>query len=87
MRVRVEVPDPATKSRSRNVKRAVRAVLTVHALKRAFADAVTAQTQAIAALTGGQRAEAERLLREMGVSTTRTDTCIGSNARAFGDQR
>ena len=71
MRVRVEVPEPATKSRSRNVNWAVRAVLTVQAVKRALAEAVTAQTQARAALTGGQKAEAERILREMGVGTIR----------------
>ena len=87
MRIRIEVPEPAIKSRSRNVNRAVRAVLTVQAMKRALAEAVTAQTQARAALTGGQKAEAERILREMGVSTTRADTCIGSSARALGDQR
>ena len=67
MRVSVEIPEPATKSPSRNVNRAVRAVLTVQAMKRALAEAVTAQTQASAALTGGQKAEAERILREMGV--------------------
>ena len=70
MRTHVEVPEPATRSRSRHVNRAVRAVLTVKAMKRALAEAVTAQAQAIAALTGGQKAEAERNLREMGVSTT-----------------
>jgi len=87
MRVRVEIPEPATRSRSRNVNRAVRAILTVRAMKVALAEAVTAQMRAIAALTGGQKAEAERILREMGVSTTRADTCIGSSARALGDQR
>ncbi len=71
MRVRVEVPEPTTRSRSRNVNRAVRAVLTVQAMKRALAEAVTAQAQALAALTGGQKAEAERILREMGVGTIR----------------
>jgi hypothetical protein len=44
----------------------VRAVLAVRAMKRALAKAVTAQAQAIAALNGGQKGEAERILREMG---------------------
>lgn len=82
MRVRIEIPEPATRSRSRNVNRAVRAVLIVHAMKRALADAVTAQVQAVAALTGGQKAEAERILREMGVSTIAAEKRIGSNAPA-----
>ena len=69
MRIRVEVPEPATRSRSRNVNRAVRAVLTVKAMRRALAGAVTAQAHVIAALTGGQKAEAERILRAMGVET------------------
>ena len=85
MRVRVEIPEPATRSRSRNVNRAVRAVLTVRAMKRALADAVTAQAQAIAALTGGQKAEAERILRELGVWTT-AEKRIGENARALGNE-
>lgn len=67
MRVRVDIPEPTTRSRSRNVNRAVRAVLTVRAMKRALAEAVTAQIQAIAALNGGQKGEAERILREMGM--------------------
>jgi hypothetical protein len=71
MRVRLEVPEPAARSRSRNVNRAVRAILTVQAMKRALAEAVTAQAQGIAALTGGQKGEAERILREMGVGTIR----------------
>jgi len=71
MRVRVEIPEPTTKSRSRNVNRAVRAALTVRAMKRAFAEAVTAQAQAIGALNGGQKGEAERILREMGVGLLR----------------
>jgi len=71
MRVRVEVPELAARSRSRNVNRAVRAVLTVHAITGALAEAVTAQAQAIAALTGGQKAEAERTLRAMGVGMIR----------------
>ncbi len=71
MRVRVEVPDPATRSGSRNVNRAVRAVLTVRAMKRTLAEAVTAKVQAIGALTGSQKGEAERILREMGVETIR----------------
>lgn len=71
MRVRVEVPEPTTRSRSRNVNRAVRAILTVQALKRALAEAAAAQAQAIAALTGGQKAEAERILREIGGGTIR----------------
>jgi hypothetical protein len=77
MRVRVEIPEPTIKSRSRNVNRAVRAVLTVRAMKRALAAAVTAQVQAVAALTGGQKAEAERILREIGVSTMAAETRIG----------
>ncbi len=71
MRIRVEVPEPTSKSRSRNVNRAVRAVLTVREMKRALAEAVTAQTQAIAALNGSQKGEAERILREMGVGLLR----------------
>ena len=86
MRIRVEVPEPALKSRSRNVNRAVRAVLTSHAMKRALAGAVAAQVQAIAALTGGQKAEAERILREMGVSTMPGEKHIGSNAHALGNE-
>jgi hypothetical protein len=69
MRIHVEVPEPPTRSHSRNVNRAVRAALTARAMKRALADAVTGQAQAIAALTGGQKAEAERILRDMGVDT------------------
>ena len=86
MRVRVEIPEPATKSRSRNVNRAVRAILTVRAMKVALAEAVTAQMRAIAALTGGQKAEAERILREMGVSTVPAGKRIGSNAHALGHE-
>jgi hypothetical protein len=86
MRVHVEVPEPATRSRSRNVNRAVRFVLKVRAMKLALAQAMTAQTQAIAALTGGQKAETERILREMGVSTTPTDTRTASNVSAPGNQ-
>jgi hypothetical protein len=71
MRVRIEIPEPTTKSRSRNVNRAVRAVLTVRAMKRALAEAVTAQAQAIAGLNGSQKGEAERILREMGVGLLR----------------
>ena len=67
MRVRIEIPEPTTKSRSRNVNRAVRAVLTVRAMKQALAEAVTAQAQAIGVLNGSQKGEAERILREMGV--------------------
>jgi hypothetical protein len=66
MHIRIEIPEPTTKSRSRNVNRAVRAVLAVRAMKRALAKAVTAQAQAIAALNGGQKGEAERILGEMG---------------------
>jgi hypothetical protein len=87
MRVRVEIPEPATRSRSRNVNRAVRAILTARAMKAALADAVTAQLQAIAALTGGQKAETERILREMGVSMTRTDASAEPSARAVGRSR
>lgn len=87
MRVRVEIPEPATKSRSRNVNRAVRAALTVRAMKLALAEAVTAQTHAIAALNGGQKAEAERILREMGVPTTPADTPTTANAHALGNHR
>ena len=71
MRVRVEIPEPTTKSRSRNVNRAVRAALTVREMKRALAEAVSAQAQAIAALNGSQKGEAERILREMGVGLLR----------------
>ena len=46
MRVSVEIPETATKSPSRNVNRAVRAILTVRAMKVALAEAVTAQMQA-----------------------------------------
>ena len=51
--------------------RAVRAVLTVQGMKRALAEAVSAQAQAIAALNGSQKGEAERILREMGVGLLR----------------
>ncbi|HXH21867.1 MAG TPA: hypothetical protein VNN10_07540 [Dehalococcoidia bacterium] len=71
MRVRVEIPEPTIKSRSRNVNRAVRAVLTVRGMKRALAEAMNAQVQAIAALNGSQKGEAERILREMGVGLLR----------------
>jgi hypothetical protein len=71
MRVRVEIPEPTTRSRSRNVNRAVRAVLTVRWMKRALAEAMSAQAQAIAALNGSQKGEAERILREMGVGLLR----------------
>jgi hypothetical protein len=71
MRVRVEIPEPTIKSRSRNVNRAVRAVLRVRAMKRALAEAMSAQAQAIAALNGSQKGEAERILREMGVGLLR----------------
>jgi hypothetical protein len=71
MRVRVEIPEPTTKSRSRNVNRAVRAALTVREMKRALAEAMSAQAQAIAALNGSQKGEAERILREMGVGLLR----------------
>jgi hypothetical protein len=71
MRIRVEIPEPTTKSRSRNVNRAVRAVLTVRAMKQALAEAVSAQAQAIAALNGGQKGETERILREIGVGVLR----------------
>jgi hypothetical protein len=84
MRLRVEVPDLPTKSRSRNVNRAVRAVLTVRAMKLALNKVVTAEAHAIAALTGGQKAEAERILRETGVSITRTDASTESHARPVG---
>ena len=87
MRARVEISEPTTKSRSRNVNRAVRAVLTVKAMKRALTAAVTAQSQAIAALTGGQKAEAERILREVGVSTMAEAKETGSNAHAVGTER
>jgi hypothetical protein len=87
MRVRVEIPEPPTRSRSRNVNRAVRTILTVRAMKEALAEAVTAQMQAIAALNGGQRAEAERILREIGVSTTPADPRTGSNARTLSNHR
>jgi hypothetical protein len=88
VRVRVEILEPATKSRSRNVNRAVRATLTVRAMRAALgADAVTARMQAIAALTGGQKAETERILREMGVSMTHTDTSSESRARAIDRPR
>jgi len=85
MRVRVEIPEPVTRSRSRNVNRAVRAVLTVQAMKRALGEAVTAHAQALAALTGGQKAEAERILREMGVSTLAVAKRAGEPAHALGD--
>jgi hypothetical protein len=65
----------------------VRATLTVRAMRAALADAVTAQLQAIAALTGGQKAETERMLREMGVSMTHTDTRSESRARAIDRRR
>lgn len=87
MRVRIEIPEPGTKSRSRNVNRAVRAVLTVRAMKLALADAVTAQVHAVAALTGGQKAEADRILREVGVSTTPEAKPTGSTAQVLHNKR
>jgi phosphoserine phosphatase len=86
MRVRVEVPEPTMKSRSRNVNRAVRAVLTVQAMKRALVEAMTAQTQAMAALTGGQKAEAERILRETGASPTFAEKPSEPTAHALGNK-
>lgn len=50
------------RSSSRNVNRYVRAALMVRALKRALVDEVAAMSRAGMALTGKQRAEAERLL-------------------------
>jgi hypothetical protein len=38
-------------------------------MKRALTEAAAAQAQAMAALTGGQKAEAERILREIDVHT------------------
>jgi hypothetical protein len=56
-------------------------------MKLALVEAVTAQTHAISALNGGQRAETERILRETGISMTHTDTRSESRARAVDRPR
>jgi hypothetical protein len=56
-------------------------------MKEAVAEAVTAKMHAVAALTGGQKAEAERILHEMGVSTAPADTRTGSSLRPSANQR
>jgi hypothetical protein len=71
----VKVPVPKLATKSRNVKRYVLAVLRRQTLAKALHDAKAAESLAQAALTGGQKAQAERLLLEVGGLTPGGPPC------------